>query len=92
MAQSPIDGLPRDVALGGLFGRKKPETPRQAELLKMFDALDFTRQAPFRQSQDAVFNARAIEAAYADQMRNRPPPAILGVRASLADTTGSDLA
>ena len=96
MAQPPIDGLPRDVALGGLFGRKKPSTPRQAELLKMFDALDFAHQAPFRQSQDAVFNARAIEGAYADQMRQRPPPAILGTRASveniLRDTTKSDLA
>ena len=92
MAQPPIDGLPRDVALGGLFGRKKPATPRQVELLKMFDALDYTRQAPFRQSQDAVFDARVIEAAYAEQMRNAPPPPIPGVRGSLRDTTESGLA
>ena len=89
MAQHPIDGLPRNVALGGLLGRKKPATPRQAELLKMFDALSFARQAPFRQSQDTVFSARAIEAAYAEQMREKPARPISGV---LRDTTESGLA
>ena len=100
MAQPLIDGLPRAVALGGLLGRKAPATPRQVQLLKMFDALSFARQAPFRQSQDDPLPARAIEAAYAEQMRETPKrnpnDAVMGVRGSveniLRDTTGSDLA
>ena len=89
-----IDGLPM-VALQPtlserLFGGPKL-TPRQQQLLEMFQTLDFSRKAQLLHGMkpDGIIPGRAIEQLYDEQRRLNMKQG--GRFGSLRDTTESDL-
>jgi hypothetical protein len=97
MPESPvpqIDGLPMALLQPGLWDRitgGPNMTPRQKQLLEMYETLDFTRRASLlhgMRSSDTI-PGRKIEEAYHEQRRiNMQRGGRIG---SLRDTTESNL-
>ena len=88
-----IDGVPGSMLVPSVMDRMfgSAPTPRQAELLRKIEALNFTRRAVLLQGTKPtdIIPARLIEQLYDEQIRENKQRGV--TTGALADTTRSTL-